>query len=142
MAADKTGSWEKPSEEKDARGQEDVKKSGRVEPLDFTIGPGEVSSKEERAEVEERISGSKVLDIISGEDGGPYRRNLVVEVARTIFPQGQQPEPDQKVLLHLRDGEKLTGRILAVSGDTVTLDTGQPQVERQPNLDILLAEIN
>ncbi len=123
-------------------GEESTPDTGETQPLDFTLGRGEVKPELERAVEGMRVGESKVVKIVSEEDYGPYRRDQVFEVNSSIFPQGQQPQPGQEVLLHLQGGEEMMARILEVSGDRVILDTNHPLAGREVNLDIMLAEIN
>jgi peptidylprolyl isomerase len=123
-------------------GEDRPPETEEIEPLDFTLGQGEVKSELERAVLGMQVGESKVVKIISEEDYGPYRQDQVFEVDKNIFPQGQQPEPGREVLLHLQGGEEMTARILEVSGDRIIIDTNHPLAGREVNLDIMLAEIN
>ncbi len=51
MAAEKPEDRGKPLEDETVSGPEGSPESPPAEPLDFTVGPGEVASEEERAEI-------------------------------------------------------------------------------------------
>ncbi len=96
------------------------------EPLEFTVGAGELIPGFERAVLGMHVGEKKVVTVAAEEAYGPYRPELVVEVPREQLPATLEPQVDQAVQIATPEGEVLPAVITAVSTASIELDANHP----------------
>ncbi|NOZ28837.1 MAG: peptidylprolyl isomerase [Chloroflexi bacterium] len=111
------------------------------EPLQFTIGVGEVIPGFEQAVVGMSPGESKTAVIPADDAYGPHRQEMVLVVSRSQFPMGVQPEIGQQFQVGLQDGGTVIVMVTEVSETTVTLDANHPLAGKDLTFDIQLVEI-
>lgn len=115
--------------------------SANRDPLQFTIGKGEVIPGFEQA-VEGMDAGeSKTEKIPADQAYGPYIKDMVVEVDRKQMPPDIQPEVGQQLQVRRDDGNIIPVILTAVSESKVTLDANHPLAGRTLVFQIELLEI-
>ncbi len=111
------------------------------EPLEFTLGEGQVIPGFEKA-VEGMTPGeSKTTQIPAEEAYGPRRSEMIMEIDRNQFPSNIQPEVGQQLQVRQPNGEGFAVTITEVNDNTVTLDTNHPLAGQDLTFDIQLVEI-
>jgi len=114
--------------------------SSNTEPVQFTIGAGEVMPGFEEAVVGMSPGESKTWKVDSDKAFGPHHETMVVTVEREKLPQDMEPKVGQ--VLQAGSGEKsVSVRVVEISGDRVTLDANHPLAGRDLLLDIKLEKI-
>lgn len=111
------------------------------DPLEFTIGEGEVIQGFEKAVVGMEPGQSKVVTLDSGEAYGPRRSELLVEVDRDRFPSEMEVEVGSQVQVRQQDGSPRVATIARVGDESVTLDVNHPLAGKDLTFDIELVEI-
>lgn len=111
------------------------------EPLEFTLGAGEVIPGFEEAVLGMNPGETKTTTIPADNAYGGYDDELVLEVERGQFPEGVTPEVGQRLQLHQEDGQVFGAVVTEVDGDTVTLDANHPLAGQNLTFDIELVEI-
>jgi peptidylprolyl isomerase len=111
------------------------------EPLEFTLGAGEVIAGFDRAVTGLAPGQSRTAHLSAEEAYGPYREEMVLKVPREQFPAGITPEAGQQLELAQEDGRRIPVLVAAVSEDTVTLDANHPLAGRDLTFEVELVEI-
>ena len=115
--------------------------SSNREPLEFTIGEEQVIPGFEQAVVGMETGENKTATVPAEKAYGPYRNEMLVEVAKNQFPEDLEPEVDQQLQMKRKDGHSIIVRVADVSDDTVTLDANHPLAGKELIFDIELVEI-
>jgi len=112
------------------------------EPLEFTLGKGQLIEGFEDAVVGMSAGETKTVRVPSGEAYGPRRDDLVLRVDRTHFPPNI--DPIKGLILNLRrpDGAIMEVAITEVSEDSVTLDANHPLAGKDLTFEIEMMEIS
>ena len=115
--------------------------SAEREPLEFTVGEGQVIPGFESAVVGMNTGDTKTTKIPSDEAYGPHRTEMVITVERTMFPEDMDPQVDQQVQIRQSNGQAFVATITDVSEQDVTLDANHPLAGQDLTFDIQLVEI-
>ena len=111
------------------------------EPIEFTIGSGEVIPGFENAIVGLNISDSKKVSIPSVEAYGEYIDELLVEVSKEQLPPNFDPEVGQQVEISQEDGQSLVMTIVEIKDTTIVLDGNHPLAGENLTFDLKLESI-
>ncbi len=111
------------------------------EPLEFTIGAGEVIAGFEHAVIGMQPGESKRQTIPPEEGYGAHERDLEIELERSRFPAGAPLEVGRAFRLETTGGEQMDVRVTRLSDATVTLDGNHPLAGRTLDFEIELLEI-
>lgn len=115
--------------------------SGR-EPLEFTIGEGQVISGFEDAVIG-MSEGDRKHETIAPERGyGERREELVFSVGRDQLPPGTTIEAGDMVQIGFPDGQTAAVQITNVDDESLTLDANHPLAGRTLLFDLELVGIN
>lgn len=111
------------------------------DPLEFTIGGGEILPGFEQAVVG-MASGEKRRTEIAAKDAyGEHQTDRVIEVGRDKFPDEIQPEIGQRLQMVREGGEALPVTVVEVGDESVTLDANHPLAGKDVTFEIELVEI-
>ncbi len=111
------------------------------EPLQFTIGSGEVIVGFDEA-VTGMAPGEKKKVLIPVEKAyGPRNDEMVISAPRTHIPADINPEVGQKLQMGGPNGELILVRVVEVTDSEVKLDANPPLAGKDLNFDIELVEI-
>ena len=111
------------------------------EPLEFTVGAGEVIPGFDEAIVDMQPGQSKTTRIPAHEAYGEYHPEMVLTVGRDQFPDHISPEIDQQLQLGNSEGQTFVVTITAVTDDKVTLDGNHPLAGKDLTFELQLIEI-
>ena len=111
------------------------------EPLEFTLGAGQMIPGFEQAVLGMKVGESKIVTIPANEAYGPRLDDLILEVPRENLPSGKTPEVGQQLGMNRPDGGVSTGTITGVSDNTVTIDTNHPLAGEDLTFEIELVKI-
>jgi peptidylprolyl isomerase len=111
------------------------------EPLQFTIGEGQLIPDFEQAIVGMSPGETKNIQITSDRAYGPHHEEMVMVVDRSEFPNDLKPEVDQRLQVRQPDGQSFAVTVTDVSESKVTLDGNHPLAGKDLTFDIQLAEI-
>ena len=111
------------------------------EPLEFTIGGGEVIVGFDIA-VLDMAPGEKRVSVIAATDAyGVHSKELVTDVDREHFPADMELEIGQQLQVGLADDQQAIVMIVDLSDTAVTLDANHPLAGQQLTFEIELVEI-
>ena len=111
------------------------------EPLEFTIGEGQVIPGFEEAVVGMNPGQSKITKVRADKAYGHYRDEMVLVVERERLPSEVQPEVGQQMEMRSPDGTSFVVAVKEVSETSVTLDANHPLAGMDLRFDIQLLEI-
>ena len=111
------------------------------EPLEFTIGDGEVIAGFELAVAGMSQGESKTATIAPEHGYGPRRENLIAVVERSQLPAHLDPSPGQQFSVEQENGQRVTVTVTAVSESTITMDANHELAGKTLIFDLELVEI-
>ncbi|BAZ08512.1 putative peptidyl-prolyl cis-trans isomerase, FKBP-type [Calothrix sp. NIES-4071] len=111
------------------------------DPLEFTIGTGQLIAGFEEAVVGMNTGDSKTTHIPVDQAYGTYRPDMVIEVEREQMPPELEPEVGQQLQIQQPSGEVIPVVITDVSDSTITLDANHPLAGEDLVFDIQLVGI-
>lgn len=111
------------------------------EPLEFTIGDGQIIPSFEQAVVGMSPGESKTIKIPAEKAYGPHRREMVAVVDRDQFPPDAELKIGQRFKVNRTDGQTTTVLVTDVSKSSVTLDANHPLAGKELIFDIQLVDI-
>ncbi len=116
--------------------------SAQREPLEFSIGAGQVIPGFENAVVGMSPGDSKTQQVASGEAYGPYRDEMVAAISRQQIPEDLPIAVGQQLQLQNSTGQVMPVFVTAVEDETVTLDGNHPLAGQDLVFDIELLELS
>ncbi len=111
------------------------------EPLEFTIGEGQLIADFEQAVIDMNPGESKTIKIPYDNAYGPHREEMLIVVDRSQFPGDLEPKIDQKLQVRHPDGEESVATVVDVNEANVTLDANHPLAGKDLTFEIQLSEI-
>ena len=111
------------------------------EPLEFTLGGGEIIAGFEQAVLGMTAGESKTATILVDQAYGPHHTERVIDVERHRLPPDLQPELGQRLQMTRPDGTTLTVVVTTITETQVTLDANHPLAGQDLIFDIMLVEI-
>lgn len=110
------------------------------EPLEFTLGSGEVIPGFEEAVLGMSVGDEKTVEIPYDQAYGPHRSELLLPLERNQLPDEMTPEVGQS--LQMSDGRQtFPVTIREVGSDTVVLDANHPLAGKDLVFVLTLLEI-
>lgn len=111
------------------------------DPLEFTLGEGQVIPGFEKG-VEGMAPGeSKLIDIPADQGYGPHYDQLVMVVDKAEFPEDMNPEVGDRLQLRQPDGSAVVVAVTKTDDSTVTLDGNHPLAGKDLKFDVQLVDI-
>ena len=114
--------------------------SSHEEPLQFTIGEGQILPGFEQAVIGMNPGESKIVQIAPENAYGPRLEELVVVIAREQLPNEMNPALGERLQIRQTDGQTIAVTVADVSPSTVTLDANHPLAGKDLTFDIRLLE--
>ncbi len=111
------------------------------EPLEFTIGGGDVIPGFDRAVLDLSPGEVRVSVISAAEAYGEHSPELVTDVDRERFPADMELEIGQQLQVNLADNQQAIVMVVDLSDTSVTLDANHPLAGQQLTFEIELVEI-
>ena len=111
------------------------------EPLEFTLGIGEVIPGFEQAVLGMEPGETKTVTIPAEEAYGPRRADMIIEVSRDQVAPGLPLAIGQQLQLRLQDGRVIPVVVADLSEETVTIDANHPLAGEDLTFEIELVAI-
>ncbi len=115
--------------------------SRETDPLEFTIGEGEVIPGFEQAVVGMNPGEQKTVTIACDDAYGPHQEELVAQVPRSQLPQDLALEVGRQFEVSQDDGSTFLVVVSALEGEDVALDANHPLAGQELTFEIELMEI-
>ncbi len=114
--------------------------SGR-EPLEFTLGGGQVIPGFDRAVDGMNPGDSETVKIPAEDAYGPHREEMMLEVDRAQVPAELNPQVGERLEIKQQNGQSVPVTVTAVTETLVTLDGNHPLAGQALTFEIELVEI-
>jgi FKBP-type peptidyl-prolyl cis-trans isomerase 2 len=111
------------------------------DPLQFTIGSGDMIPGFEQAVINMSVNEIKNVHIPAENAYGPYDDNMIVTVNWSSFQEGFVPEIGEPIQMRNSLGQTFQGTVLNTSEEGVTVDFNHPLAGIDLNFEITLVEI-
>ena len=111
------------------------------DPLDFTVGSGQVIPGFEEAVVGMSQGETKNITIPVDKAYGPRNDQLIMDVPRSQVPPDINPEVGQHLQMGGPNGEQVVVEIVDVTDENIKLDANPPLAGQNLTFDIELVEI-
>ncbi len=112
------------------------------EPLEFTIGQGQMIPGFEAAVIGMKPGETKAAEKIPADQAYAYHEELVVEVNRDQLPQNISPEVGQRLQAQQPDGQVMFLTVTAITDESVTLDGNHPLAGQDLYFDLEMVEVS
>lgn len=110
-------------------------------PLEFTVGKGEVIPGFEQAVVGMNVGDSKTVEVSPEQAYGEHREDRVLNMEKEKLPENITPEVGLRLQAKQPDDTVITFTVTDVSEDTVTLDANHPLAGKNLTFDIELVDV-
>jgi len=112
------------------------------EPLEFTVGEGQIIKGFDDAVVGMNVGDEKEISLPPEEAYGEHNPEFVKDMPRNMFPKEQDITPGMVFMVDLQDGRKIQVRVNKVSDDSVTIDLNPPLAGKTLKFKIKILEIS
>ena len=112
------------------------------DPLEFTVGSGQVIPGFEKAVEGLAVGDTKKINIPAEEAYGPRHEQMIQEVPKSALPDDLEPEVGMGLQAQGPDGQVMDLTITAVEDDAITVDGNHPLAGQALNFDLELVEIS
>tara|TARA_Y100001935_G_scaffold224416_1_gene200683 strand:- start:94548 stop:94976 length:429 start_codon:yes stop_codon:yes gene_type:complete len=111
------------------------------EPLEFTLGQGQLIPGFEKAIIGLKVGDSTTTNIPSAEAYGDHNPEMEVQVEKAQLPEGMEPQVGMQLQLNQPNGQAIPVQITKVEGEQVTIDANHPLAGKDLTFDIEVVEI-
>ncbi len=111
------------------------------EPLEFTMGAGNVIAGFDKAVNGMRVGEIKTVTIPAAEAYGPYHDEMVLTVGRDELPEGLEPSIGQQLQVTHPDGGTVIVVVTEVSENSITVDGNHPMAGNDLTFELELVGI-
>ena len=115
--------------------------SNGIDPIEFTLGKGDVIKGLEEAVIEMKVGQSKTVNIPPDKAYGLRHEDWALEVPRDGMPEGIKAEAGVCLEIPREDGSCSTATVMHISESSVTLDFNHPLAGKKLIFDVSLLEI-
>lgn len=111
------------------------------DPLEFTIGQGQLIPGFEKAVVGLEAGDSQTVTIPSDEAYGEVRDDMIVNVPKEQIPSDITPEVGQQLQIQQKDGGSIGVVVTEITEQEVTLDANHPLAGKDLTFEIEVVSI-
>lgn len=114
--------------------------SGR-EPLEFTVGSGQVIKGFDEGVKGMKVGDKKTVEIAVGDAYGEKQQEMMIEFPKEQFPADMNPEVGMQLMMSNGSGQNFPVTVAEVKEDSVILDANHPLAGQDLIFDLELVEI-
>ena len=115
--------------------------SANREPLQFTLGGGNMIPGFEQAVLGMDVGDKKTAEIPSTQAYGEKREDMIISVPKENVPGDISPEVGQQLAIQQQGGQQVPVTVTEVTDEKVVLDANHPLAGKDLIFDIELVEI-
>ncbi|HLW38883.1 MAG TPA: peptidylprolyl isomerase [Brumimicrobium sp.] len=112
------------------------------EPLEFTVGAGQMIPGFENGILDMKLNEKKIIEIPASEAYGERREELMQEVPKNQLPEEIKPEVGMPLMAQLPDGGQQQLVIAEVREESIVVDANHPLAGKDLVFDVEVVEIN
>jgi len=113
----------------------------RGEPIEFTMGQGQLIPGFEKGLIDMKVNEKKTINIPKEEAYGEPREELVQEVQKSQLPEEIKPEVGMGLVSKSPDGQEMNLVVKDVKEDTIVVDGNHPLAGKDLVFDLEVVEI-
>lgn len=121
-------------------GQEFDSSEGR-EPLEFTIGTGQIVPGVEEAVVGMNLGDERTVTVAADDAYGQRRDDMVQQIERSMLPEGMEPQIGMRLAAEGPGGSSLMLTVVDLDETSITVDANHPLAGHDLTFDLKLVEI-
>ena len=111
------------------------------EPLEFTVGAGQVIPGFDAAVMDMEVGEAKSFLIPCDDAYGQADERLVQQVGKDMLPPDMQPEVGMMLSSTMPNGQQIPVKVTEVADEHITIDANHPLAGQDLNFEITLVEI-
>ena len=111
------------------------------EPLEFTVGSGQVIKGFDEGVKGMKVGDKKKVEIGVDDAYGEKSQDMIIEFPKEQFPSDMSPEVGQQLMMSNGSGQSFPVSIIEVREESVILDANHPLAGQDLIFDIELVEI-
>lgn len=111
------------------------------EPLEFTLGAGQMIQGFDNAVEGMAVGESKKVEVPMDEAYGPRKDEAIISVSKTQLPEGMEPQVGMQLEATQQDGRKQLLVVADVKEEEVVLDANHPLAGKDLVFDIELVDV-
>lgn len=115
--------------------------SKEKEPLEFTLGQGQLIPGFEKAVVGLNVGDKTTIDIPSTEAYGEVREDLVISVPKDQLPGDVEPQIGMQLQVNQPDGQPIPVRVTDITDEELKLDANHPLAGQDLKFEIELVNV-
>lgn len=112
------------------------------DPLEFTLGTGQVIPGFDEGIEGMTIDESKTINIPSTNAYGDIRKELIQEVPKTHIPEEIKPEIGLQLMSSTPDGQQIPLVVTEIKDETIIVDANHPLAGKDLTFEVTLVGIN
>lgn len=111
------------------------------EPLEFTLGSGQVIKGFDEGVKGMQVGDKKTVEIPVGDAYGEKNEEMLIEFPKNQFPPELNPEVGMQLMMNNGQGQQFPVNIVEVKEESVVLDANHPLAGQDLIFDLELVEI-
>jgi peptidylprolyl isomerase len=111
------------------------------EPLEFTVGGGQVIKGFDEGVKGMQVGDKRTVEIEVGDAYGEKNEDMIIEFPKAQFPPDMNPEAGMQLMMNNGQGQQFPVVIREIKEETVLLDANHPLAGQDLIFDIELVEI-
>lgn len=115
--------------------------SKEKEPLEFTLGEGQLIPGFEKAVIGMNVGDSTTINIPSAEAYGESREDLIIAVPKDQLPKEIEPKVGMQLQVNQENGQPVPVRIADITDTELKLDANHPLAGEDLTFDIELVNV-
>lgn len=123
------------------RSGETFDSSNGREPLEFTLGTGQVIKGFDEGVKGMQVGDKKTVEIPVGDAYGEKSQDMIIEFPKEQFPPDMNPEAGQQLMMSNGSGQSFPVTVTEVKESSVMLDANHPLAGQDLIFDLELVEI-
>ncbi|HSP11932.1 MAG TPA: peptidylprolyl isomerase [Salegentibacter sp.] len=113
----------------------------RGEPIEFTMGQGQLIPGFEKGLIDMQVNEKKTINISKEEAYGEPREELIQEVPKSQLPEEIKPEVGMGLVSKSPDGQEMNLVVKEVKDETIVVDGNHPLAGKDLVFDLEVVEI-
>ena len=111
------------------------------EPIEFTLGQGQLIPGFEKGLIEMKLNEKKTINMTKDDAYGEVNETLIQEVKKTDLPQDMEPKVGMGLVSKSPDGQEINLMVVEVKEETIVIDGNHPLAGRDLIFDLEVVEI-
>lgn len=111
------------------------------DPLEFTLGAGQVIPGFDNGVVGMEVDETKKIEISSNEAYGDVRQDLIQEVPKSNLPPEIKPEIGMQLVSNTPDGQQIPLVVTEIKEESITVDANHPLAGKDLTFEVKLVSI-